>query len=105
VPAPLQTLTARLARARDAAHAAGLAALLLTPSPDLRYLLGIGGESHERLTCLVLPADGDPALVVPALERPGLDGTPAVDLGLEIVECWGCGPRCLTGPRSWPRRC
>lgn len=86
MPAPLQTLTTRLARARAAAHAAGLAALLLTPSPDLRYLLGIGGESHERLTCLVLPADGDPALVVPALERPGLDGTPAVDLGLEIAE-------------------
>jgi len=86
VPAPLETLTARLARARNATDVAGLDALLLTPSPDLRYLLGIGGESHERLTCLVVPADGDPALVVPALERPGLDGTPACELGVEIAE-------------------
>jgi Xaa-Pro dipeptidase len=61
-------------------------ALLITPSPDLRYLLGVAGESHERLTCLVLPAEGDPALVVPALERPGLDGTPVCDLGLEIAQ-------------------
>jgi Xaa-Pro aminopeptidase len=86
VPAPLDTLTARLARTRDATRVAGLDALLITPSPDLRYLLGVGGESHERLTCLVLPADGDPVLVVPALERPGLDGTPALELGLEIAE-------------------
>ncbi|MGC1735275.1 MAG: Xaa-Pro peptidase family protein [Pseudonocardiaceae bacterium] len=86
MPAPLDTLTDRLARTRDATRVAGLDALLITPSPDLRYLLGVGGESHERLTCLVLPADGDPVLVVPALERPGLDGTPALELGLEIAE-------------------
>jgi Xaa-Pro aminopeptidase len=86
VPAPLETLTARLARTRDATRVAGLDALLITPSPDLRYLVGVAGASHERLTCLVLPADGDPVLVVPALERPGLDGTPVLELGLEIVE-------------------
>jgi Xaa-Pro aminopeptidase len=90
VPAPLETLTARLARARDATHAAGLDALLLTPGPDLRYLLGIGGESHERLTCLVVPAEGDPVLMMPALERPGLDGTPVLELGVEIAE-WADG--------------
>ncbi|MGH4012484.1 MAG: M24 family metallopeptidase [Pseudonocardiaceae bacterium] len=84
--APLDTLAARLARAQQAARAAGLDALLITPSPDLRYLLGVTGESHERLTCLVLPAEGEPALVVPALERPGLDGTPVPGLGLEIAE-------------------
>jgi Xaa-Pro aminopeptidase len=86
VPAPLDTLTTRLARTRDATRVAGLDALLITPSPDLRYLLGVGGESHERLTCLVLPADSDPVLVVPALERPGLDGTPVLELGLDIAE-------------------
>lgn len=86
MPAPLETLTARLARTRDATRAAGFDTLLITPSPDLRYLLGVAGESHERLTCLVLPADGDPVLVVPALERPGLDGTPVLELGLEIAE-------------------
>ncbi|MFN2477757.1 MAG: M24 family metallopeptidase, partial [Pseudonocardiaceae bacterium] len=86
MPAQLDTLTARLTRTCDATRGAGLDALLITPGPDLRYLLGVGGESHERLTCLVLPADGDPVLVVPALERPGLDGTPVPQLGLEIAE-------------------
>jgi Xaa-Pro dipeptidase len=86
VPTPLDTLADRLARAQQATAAAGLDGLLLTPSPDLRYLLGVAGESHERLTCLVLPAEGDPALVVPALERPGLDGTPVRGLGLDIAE-------------------
>lgn len=86
MPASCETFTARLARTRDATRVAGLDALLITPSPDLRYLLGVAGASHERLTCLVLPADGDPVLVVPALERPGLDGTPVLELGLEIAE-------------------
>lgn len=86
MPASLDTLTSRLLRARHATQAAGLDALLITPGPDLRYLLGVAGESHERLTCLVLPAEGDPALVVPALERPGLDGTPVLGLGLEIAD-------------------
>jgi Xaa-Pro aminopeptidase len=83
---PLDTFTSRLARTQQATRTAGLDALLVTPSPDLHYLLGVTGASHERLTCLVLPADGDPVLVVPALERPGLDGTPVPGLGLEIAE-------------------
>ncbi len=82
----IDTFTSRLARARETTRRAGLDALLLSPGPDLRYLVGVGGDSHERLTCLVLPADGDPAVVVPALERPGLEGTPVVELGLAIVE-------------------
>jgi Xaa-Pro aminopeptidase len=82
----LDTVTSRLFRARHATQAAGLDALLITPSPDLRYLLGVAGESHERLTCLVLPADGDPTVVIPALERPRLDDTPVPGLGLEIAE-------------------
>ncbi|MGH4001094.1 MAG: M24 family metallopeptidase [Pseudonocardiaceae bacterium] len=86
MPAPLDTLISRLARAQQATQIAGLDALLITPSSDLRYLLGVAGETHERLTCLVLPADGDPVLVVPALERPGLDSTPVPQLGLEIAE-------------------
>ncbi len=90
MPDLLDTVTSRLTRARQATRAAGVDALLVTPSPDLRYLLGVTGQTHERLTCLVLPADGDPALVVPALERPGLDGTPALRLGLEIAE-WSDG--------------
>ncbi len=48
----------RLARAATAAGEAGLAALLLTPGPDLRYLTGYDAQQLERLTCLVVPAAG-----------------------------------------------
>lgn len=66
----------RLERALEQARACGVDALLITPGSDLRYLIGAGGESHERLTCLVAPVDGDPVLVVPRLEYAGYGELP-----------------------------
>ena len=62
-------LSARLQRAAEAARSAGIDALLLTPGADLRYLTGYEALPLERLTCLVVPAQGEPVLVVPLLER------------------------------------
>ena len=76
----------RLDRARKATGAAGLDALLVTPGPDLRYLTGYAAVGLERLTCLVLPADGDPALVVPTLERPAALASPVGGLDLEVLD-------------------
>jgi Xaa-Pro aminopeptidase len=75
----------RLGQAQAATGAAGLDALLLTPGPDLRYVTGYDAHQLERLTCLVLPAAGDPLLVVPRLELPAAQASPAGGLGLEIV--------------------
>jgi Xaa-Pro aminopeptidase len=78
----------RLARAAAAARAAGLSALLLTPGPDLRYVTGYDAQQLERLTCLALPAEGvntAPFLLVPRLEFPAAQTSPAGHLGLEIV--------------------
>ena len=47
----------------------GIDALVVTPGADLRYLTGYDAKPLERLTALVLPATGDPVLVVPELER------------------------------------
>jgi Xaa-Pro aminopeptidase len=60
----------RLARAAREAAARDLRALLITPSLDYAYLLGYRPPALERLTCLILPAQGMPALVVPRLEEP-----------------------------------
>jgi Xaa-Pro aminopeptidase len=76
----------RLDRARKATGAAGLDALLVTPGPDLRYLTGYAAVGLERLTCLVLPADGEPALVVPRLERPAALASPVGGLELEVLD-------------------
>ncbi|WP_328917176.1 MULTISPECIES: M24 family metallopeptidase [unclassified Streptomyces] len=75
----------RLELARRAAEDAGLDALLISPGADLRYLTGYRALPLERLTCLVVPAEGDPFLVVPALERPAAQTSPAGDLGIDIT--------------------
>ncbi|MFI5606700.1 M24 family metallopeptidase [Amycolatopsis sp. NPDC051903] len=85
-PAPdAAALRARLDRAAQAAAAADTDALLIAPGSDLRYLLGQAGGSFERLTTLVIPADGTPALVVPKLEAPGYSDVPTADLGVEVL--------------------
>lgn len=68
--------TDRLDAARARARERGVDALLITPGSDLRYLIGVGGASHERLTCLVVPVEGDPTLVVPRLEYAGYGELP-----------------------------
>jgi Xaa-Pro aminopeptidase len=74
----------RLSRARAATAAAGLDALLVTPGPDLAYLTGYDAVALERLTCLLVPAVGDPSIVVPLLEAPAAAASPIGDLGLAI---------------------
>ena len=79
----------RLELAAAAAAEAGLAALLLSPGPDLRYLTGYDAHQLERLTCLTVPAagadGGRPFLVVPRLELPAAQASGAGDLGLELI--------------------
>jgi Xaa-Pro aminopeptidase len=60
----------RLRRAAAASAERDIDALLITPSPDFAYLLGYRAPAMERLTCLVVPAEGAPALVLPRLEEP-----------------------------------
>jgi Xaa-Pro aminopeptidase len=78
----------RLERARQAVADSGLGAVLLTPGPDLRYVSGYDAIQLERLTCLVLPAAGEPFLVVPRLELAAAQASPAGGLGVEMVP-WG----------------
>ena len=75
----------RLSEVAAASAAAGLDAVLLTPGPDLRYVTGYDAHQLERLTCLVVPADGAPFMVVPRLEVPAAHASPADVLDLEIV--------------------
>src|SRR5580658_5556741 len=75
----------RLSGAAAAAAQAGLDALLLTPGPDLRYVVGYDAHALERLTCLAVRRSGDPFLVVPRLELPAAQASPAGGLGIELV--------------------
>jgi len=60
----------RRRRALEAAEATGLAGILVSPGPDLAYLMAYAPLPLERLTLLVLSTGTDPTLVVPTLERP-----------------------------------
>ncbi|MCA2177377.1 Xaa-Pro peptidase family protein [Nonomuraea glycinis] len=75
----------RLAAVQEATAKAGLDALLLTPGPDLRYVSGYDAKPLERLTCLVVPAAAEPYMMVPRLELPAAQASPAARLGLDFV--------------------
>ena len=64
------THRARLERAAAAAAERGIDALLITPSSDYAYLLGYRAPAMERITCLIVPAEGRASLVLPRLEEP-----------------------------------
>lgn len=74
----------RLAKAAAATAGAGLAGLVITPGYDLRYLVGSRAQTLERFTALVLPASGDPTVVVPRLELPSLKGSAIAELGVAV---------------------
>ncbi len=77
----------RVRAAAASAASAGLAGLVITPGYDLRYLVGSRAQTFERLTALVLPADGStPTVVVPRLELAALRESAVSEIGATVVD-------------------
>jgi Xaa-Pro aminopeptidase len=74
----------RLRAAAAAAADARLAGLVITPGYDMRYLVGSRSQTFERLTALVIPATGEPTVVVPRLELASLKESAVTELGLAV---------------------
>ena len=74
----------RMRAAAAAAADAGLAGLVITPGYDLRYLIGSRAQTFERLTALVLPASGEPTVVVPCMELAALRESAVTELGVTV---------------------
>ncbi len=70
---PAFDFASRMSRARAVMAEHGVDVLLLSVGADLPYLTGYEAMPLERLTMLVLPADGDATLVVPRLEAPRVE--------------------------------
>ena len=68
----------RLGRVRAAMVEQGIEVLLLSVGPELPWLCGYEAMPLERLTMLVVPAEGDATLVVPGLEAPRVREQPGV---------------------------
>lgn len=58
----------RLQRLTEQIAAHGLDGLALVPGPNLLYVSGIHAHLSERPIVLFLPADDDPAIIIPSLE-------------------------------------
>ena len=58
----------RLDRVRLAMKDRGIDVVLLSVGADLPWLIGYEAMPLERLTMLVVPSDGEPELIIPALE-------------------------------------
>lgn len=82
-----EMLLARIEHVTKLAAKDGIDTIIIGPGSDLRYLIGTSVASHERLTCLVVGAEGA-TLVLPALERPAWPDMSS--LGLRI-QCWSDG--------------
>jgi len=88
---PLERFEERLAACRVAVAERGLAALILSVGPDLRYLSGFVGEPMERFTLLVVPREGPVSLLVPQLEAQKAAAAPLARAGAARVAPFGEG--------------
>jgi Xaa-Pro dipeptidase len=62
----------RLARAQQLLRASDLGAMLVESGPSLDYYTGIQWWRSERLTGVVIPAEGAPIVVTPFFEQPSI---------------------------------
>ena len=88
-------------------------ALLLSVGADLPYFTGYEAMPLERLTMLVLPREGQPKLIVPALEAPRVQEQPEIfslhpwkeseDPIAILVEELGASRSVAVGDTTWTR--
>ncbi|WP_144875534.1 Xaa-Pro peptidase family protein [Microbacterium sp. 1.5R] len=83
---PASVHASRLDRASALAAEAGLDGIVVGPGPDLQYLVGVEGDTIERLTALVLGPGIAPTVVVPRMELAKVRSTAVGDLGLAISD-------------------
>ena len=78
----------RIEKARKLMAKHGIGALLIEPGASMVYFTGVHWWRSERLTAIVLPRDGDIAIVTPHFESPS------------VARAWKCRPSCACGTRT-----
>jgi len=63
---------ARISKAQALMHEHGLSAILIEPGSAMLYFTGIRWRRSERLTAIVIPRDGEIAVVTPYFEEPSV---------------------------------
>ena len=80
IPPPISAAerAQRLRRAQQMMRRLGIGSVLVESGPSLDYYTGIQWWRSERLTGVVIPADGDPIVVTPFFEQPTINEMLAV---------------------------
>jgi Xaa-Pro aminopeptidase len=63
---------ARIARAQALMKAHDIGAVLIEPGSSLIYFTGVRWSRSERLTCVIIPVEGEPCIVTPFFEEPSV---------------------------------
>ncbi|WP_421935899.1 M24 family metallopeptidase [Phenylobacterium sp.] len=73
-PAPIgrEERAARVAKAQKLMRELGFGALLVEPGSSLIYFTGVRWSRSERLTCALIPANGEVCIVTPFFEEPSV---------------------------------
>jgi len=71
-PVSAEERKARVRKAQSLLRKAGLGALLLEPGSSMLYFTGIDWWRSERLTAVVIPAEGEIGVVTPRFEEPSV---------------------------------
>lgn len=73
-PAPIgrEERAARIAKAQKLMRELGFGALLVEPGSSLIYFTGVRWSRSERLTCALIPANGEVCIVTPFFEEPSV---------------------------------
>lgn len=74
----------RLRRAQEITRSAGIDAVVVATGEDFFYLTGSTLSSHERLTALIIPAEGKPQLFAPGTDILDLNLSPVPNLDVEV---------------------
>ncbi len=62
----------RIAKAQKMMRDYGLGSILIEPGASLTYFTGVKWWRSERLTCAVIPLEGEPCIVTPFFEAPSV---------------------------------
>ena len=72
VPIAREEYQARIGKARRLMAEHGIGALLIEPGASMTYFTGVQWWRSERLTAIVLPREGEVAVVTPHFEEPSV---------------------------------
>ncbi|MEM8857352.1 MAG: Xaa-Pro peptidase family protein [Chloroflexota bacterium] len=76
----------RLSKIQEKLKADGLQAMALVPGPNMLYVSGMHTHLSERPIVMIVPQEGDPAVIIPTLEAPKAKSAGFRD---ELIFNWG----------------